>query len=326
MTPGLRLPLLALLALAAAPAGAEAPRLSLPIDCTLGRDCYIEDYVDKRAGPGQRDYTCGIKSRDGHDGTDFGLIRHDQMARGVNVLASAPGRVRALRDGMEDRPYAPADAAEIEGRECGNAVAITHGDGYETLYCHMKKGSLRVEPGAQVARGEVLGQVGMSGQSNFPHVHLGVLRNGDRIDPFAPENGRDTCGTPGPDLWEVTPDYHRAGLFTLGFATEVPGYDAVKSGAARIREAGRDAPALVVYADMFHAEDGDGLRLEISGPGGQLIDETIALDDPQVRLFRAVGRKRPEEGWPAGRYRGRAVLSRSDRILASRHADIVIPE
>src|SRR6056297_3535043 len=49
---------------AATTAAADAPRLALPIDCILGQTCYIEDYVDTDPGPGQRDYMCGLKSRD----------------------------------------------------------------------------------------------------------------------------------------------------------------------------------------------------------------------------------------------------------------------
>jgi D-3-phosphoglycerate dehydrogenase len=49
---------------------------------------------------------------------------------------------------------------EIAGRECGNGVVIAHEDGWETQYCHMRRGSVAVQPGERVARGQTLGLVG----------------------------------------------------------------------------------------------------------------------------------------------------------------------
>ena len=50
------------------------------------------------------------------------------MERGVDVLASASGTVRGVRDVI----YTPESADEINGRDCENGVAIVHGGGWET--------------------------------------------------------------------------------------------------------------------------------------------------------------------------------------------------
>jgi hypothetical protein len=307
----------------AAPAAADPPALSLPIDCTLGTSCYIEDYVDARPGEGQRDYTCGLKSRDGHRGTDIVLFSFEDMARGVDVLAAAPGVVDATRDGMEDVPVSAQTREAIRGGECGNAVRIDHGQGWHTLYCHLQKGSLQVQNGARVEAGQVLARVGMSGLTNVPHVHLGVLKDGQVVDPFNPEAG-ETCGEPAGDgLWRDAPDYHRAGLFTAGFSADVPRFDAVKSGRARITSA-RRASNLVLYGHVFFAQPSDRLLFTISGPEGEVLRNEVTLDDPQAQLFRAMGRKAPKGRWPAGAYRGYVTLSRDGRVLALRHADIEV--
>jgi murein DD-endopeptidase MepM/ murein hydrolase activator NlpD len=57
----------------------------------------------------------------------------------------------------------------------------------------MKEGSVTVVTGEQVGRGDVLGQVGMSGRTQFPHVHISVRHSGAVVDPFAPDGDRD-CG------------------------------------------------------------------------------------------------------------------------------------
>ncbi|SHL15875.1 Peptidase family M23 [Roseovarius marisflavi] len=315
---------LATLILAAAPvAAADAPRLSLPIDCEPGKTCYVEDYVDADPGPGKRDFMCGLKSRDAHRGTDIVLLSFDAMTAGVDVLAAAPGVVAATRDGVPDQPVTPATRDSIKGRECGNAVRIDHGDGWQTLYCHMKSGSVQVRKGDQLERGAVLGEVGLSGLTNVPHVHIGMLKDGKVIDPFNPED-RNTCGTAsGTGLWDSVLAYHRAGLFTAGFSTTVPGFDAVKSGAARAATARPDQP-LVLYGHAFYAEPGDQLIFTAQGPEGQIFRQDITLDDPQAQLFRAFGRKAPAAGWPAGAYRGYVRLQRDQEVLALRHADITV--
>ncbi|WP_135504417.1 M23 family metallopeptidase [Roseovarius aestuariivivens] len=308
----------------AAPALADPPALSLPIDCTLGTTCYIEDYVDLDPGPDQRDYTCGLKSRDGHRGTDIHLLSFEAMEAGVDVLAAAPGRVAAMRDGMPDTPVTAATRAEIAGRECGNAVRIDHGDGWQTLYCHMKNGSLSVREGQEVETGMPLGQVGLSGLTNAPHIHLSVLKNGAVVDPFLPEAIDGACGSAvGDGLWHDAPAYDRAGLFTAGFSTTVPEFDAVKSGDARVTDAAPNA-ALVLYGHVFYARPGDTLALWADGPGGRIFETELLLDAPQAQLFRAYGRRAPAGGWSPGIYRGYVRLDRDGRIIASRHANITV--
>lgn len=307
---------------AASPLAAD-PFLQLPLDCTPGKTCFIEDYVDARPGDGQSDYTCGLKSRDGHRGTDFALPDFDAMRAGVAVLASAPGVVEATRDGMPDRILTEANRAEIEGRECGNAVRIGHANGMKTLYCHMEKGSIAVKSGDRVRAGQPIGKVGLSGQTTYPHVHISVLdQKGNVVDPFAP--GAQSCGETDETLWLDPVPYDRAGLFTAGFSDSVPDFGAVQSGAARRAEVAADAP-LVLYGHVFYAEPGDVLHLRAKGPDGTIFDHAETLEKPQAQLYRAFGKRAPDGGWPTGAYRGFVTLTRGDTLMAARHADVTIP-
>lgn len=307
----------------AAPAQAEPPALSLPIDCDLGQSCYIEDYVDLDPGKGLRDHACGFKTRDGHRGTDIVLLSFDAMLAGVDVLAAAPGTVSATRDGMQDRPVTPEIRHEIRGKECGNAVRIDHGDGWQTLYCHMRQGSVAVKTGDRVVAGTPLGQVGLSGLTNVPHVHLGVLKDGNVVDPFHREATAACNATDDDTLWAVPPAYDKAGLFTAGFSTAVPSLTTVQSGAARVHETSPEMP-LLVYGHVFLAEHGDTLTITARGPSGDIFGKTMTLETPQKQIFRAYGRQAPAGGWPEGAYRGYVVLKRDGRVIANRHADITV--
>jgi murein DD-endopeptidase MepM/ murein hydrolase activator NlpD len=82
--------------------------------------------------------------------------------------------------------YATGDGTVVEvayeGRGYGNHVIINHGYGYESLYGHMSKISVR--RGQKVKRGETIGAVGNTGSSTGPHCHYEVIRNGSKINPI----------------------------------------------------------------------------------------------------------------------------------------------
>ena len=120
--------------------------LALPIQCRVGVDCEIQNYVDRDPGPGAKDYTCGSRSYQDHNGVDFRLPTLARQRQGVAVLAAADGRVLRVRDGVADVSVRAAGAQSVDGRECGNAVVIGHEGGFETQYCHMANGSVRAKP------------------------------------------------------------------------------------------------------------------------------------------------------------------------------------
>lgn len=51
----------------------------------------------------------------------------------------------------------------------------------------MKNGYLKVRKGQKVRDGTVLGEIGLSGRTKFPHIHFSVRKNGKVIDPFDPD-------------------------------------------------------------------------------------------------------------------------------------------
>lgn len=64
----------------------------------------------------------------------------------------------------------------------GYSVIISHGNGFQTLYSHLK-GPL-VAVGQRVRRGQPIGAVGSTGRSTGPHVHFEVRKDGVRVDPL----------------------------------------------------------------------------------------------------------------------------------------------
>lgn len=314
--------LAALILLSALPAHAQDLTLALPLDCTIGTDCFIEDYVDQDPAPGQqRDFACGFNARDDHRGTDIALLDFDAVASGTPVLAAAPGKVLRVRDGMADDRLMRGVTSQ---NACGNAVLIDHGGGWQTTYCHLRQGSVAVQSGAVVDTGTPLGMVGLSGQTNHPHLHLTVMKDGQTVDPFRPQ-AQGTCGETADTLWQDPPPYTRTGLVTAGFATEVPDFDAVRDGSARADRGAPDLP-LVVYGYMAFAERGDILTLSAEGPDGMVFNHEILIKTSQNSAYQAFGKKPPAGGWTEGAYLGEALLTRKGQVIAHRFAHVdVLP-
>ncbi len=95
---------------------------------------------------------------------------------GLDFAVAQGTPIRAITSGV-------VTAAEYDG-SYGNKVVITTDDGTEIWYCHQD--ALTVAVGQQVATGEVIGAVGMTGHTTGPHVHVEVRPGGgDPVDPAA---------------------------------------------------------------------------------------------------------------------------------------------
>lgn len=313
-----------LIPFAAGPLAAKDITLTPPIDCQPGSGCFIQQYVDHDPTDGASDYRCENLTYDAHKGTDFALASLAAMRAGVDVHASAPGRVRATRDGMPDRFLTAENAAELDGRDCGNGVFIDHADGWSTQYCHLKQGSISVSQGDIVTPDTVLGRVGLSGRTQFPHVHVTVRKDDKTVDPFAPD-GRITCDAPSTEtLWETDLPYRPGGMINVGFSDGVPDYEQIKDGTAAAAALPATAPAIVVFGYAFGGRAGDQIRLRIDGPDGDFLDSTVTLDRDQAQFFRASGKRLRTEAWAKGTYDGSVSLIRNGEIIDTASAELSV--
>jgi hypothetical protein len=291
------------------------PRLGLPIRCEPGRDCFIQNYFDHDPGAGWRDYACGRLSYDGHHGTDFRLLDLPQMEAGVPVVAAADGRVVAVRDGEPDEPASRRGKQAIDGRDAGNGVRVNHGESWETQYSHMRKGSVRVVPGQAVRAGDILGLVGLSGNTEFPHVDLEVRKDGKAVDPFMPEAGGE-CGSIDNTLWSkdalAALTYIPTGLLIAGFSTTVPTREKAEAGGYSPPVLSESAEAIVFWAELFGLRAGDRLVTELRGPSNEILvqSESHAPSDKAI-WFIIAGKNRTTGNWPKGSYRARILIERA---------------
>jgi len=107
------------------------------------------------------------------------------LAWGSDVLAVADGVIASTHDGVpENSPGFPPAVPITPATACGNYVVLDVGGGCFALYAHLQPRSLRIRPGDRVKRGQVLGLVGNSGNSQYPHLHFHLA---DANDPIAAE-------------------------------------------------------------------------------------------------------------------------------------------
>lgn len=315
---GLPLCLLSVWLSQGAPASAdpiETEGLGLPLVCAIGQTCWVANYVDVDSSVEARDFRCNRRTYDGHDGTDFAIRDLAVMAQGVPVVASVPGTVKNVRDGMQDVALTDeASRKRIAGRECGNGVVIDHEGNWQTQYCHLKEGSITVKAGDKVERGGQLGLVGLSGKTEFPHVHLTVRKDGKAIDPFTNRQMSAGCGKDGKPLWRADQhvEYEPVSLYNVGFATGKPDIEAIRSGKRAEGPFPATAPALVLWADILGVEAGDRLLFRIiNGDGKVVFNREEQIERTQARRFTFAGGRPKTDGWPAGTYTGQVTLTRT---------------
>ncbi|MBE70523.1 MAG: peptidase M23 [Thalassospira sp.] len=302
---------------------ADGPPFDLPVVCA-GNSCDIVHYVDHDAGPNIRDYACGTTTYDGHRGTDFAIPDEATMLDGVPVLSIADGTVVALRDGVEDIDSGRIATSSLEGIECGNGILIDHDDGWQSQYCHLRRGWVAVKQGDRVSRGQVIGRIGISGQATFPHLHFNLRKDGELVDPFSGTamgtSSAADCNVENAALWSSSAraklSYNEITLYGHGFSMARPNASDLKRGYGKDQELPRTSPALYFWAYLIGANDGDVIRMSLQTPDGKGGHRDFVIDLPNDAGPRAkwffINMDRPGSQWPAGTYEGEITFTRGD--------------
>lgn len=314
-----------LVAAVGAPASAEErPQLGLPLKCEPHKTCFIQNYVDVDSTSAVKDYACGSATYDQHSGVDFRILSAAASKEGVPVLASADGTVKGVRDGVADVFFKAANRSTIAGRECGNGVIIDHGSGWETQYCHMRQGSVRVTKGQAVKKGDQIGEVGFSGMADFAHVHLTVRHDGKLLDPFLPDaaDGKCQADAKGPGLWEPSAaaafPYKNGEIIGAGFAGAQPDFNALEADHRDVPALTPASDALLLYGRFINLRSGDRIHIAAKGPAGPIVDEvTPALDRNKASYVAYAGKKRGPDKWPTGHYEGSIEVVRGGAVVAT---------
>lgn len=106
-----------------------------------------------------------------HNGVDIGWHSKEE-----------DNKVIAHSDGIVEKLVKTYNKTDKTGNSYGNYVLIKHNETYKTRYAHLRYGSVNVNVGDKVKKGQVIGIIGETGHCLGRHLHFEVIKNGTRID------------------------------------------------------------------------------------------------------------------------------------------------
>ena len=86
------------------------------------------------------------------------------------VFAPASGIISEILDGIQDNKIGDINTEQ----NWGNSIVIKHSEYLYTQISHLKEGSIKIKKGDFVKKGDIIGKVGNSGHSPYPHIHFQI--------------------------------------------------------------------------------------------------------------------------------------------------------
>lgn len=302
---------------------AQEPRFTLPVDCEIGKTCFLQNLVDlDQNTPQIIDTLCGMASYDGHKGIDIRMKDLKALLAGVDILAVDDGIVLGTRNNQPDRLLKTAqDREAVRGKECGNGVALRHDDGQISQLCHLKQGSVLVKTGDQVRRGQKVGEMGLSGLTEFPHVHLSLRSDGNVLDPLTGQvANQNSCvldqttapsGPFGGDVKAALIQSSKA-VMSFGLAGKAFKFPQLSEGTVPGLPT-VDDKVTIAWVWLLNIKKGDQVWIKIIHDGAPYAE---SLSDPVNRhkatYFYFTGRSRPPK---AGSYEVQVELRRNGETV-----------
>lgn len=289
---------------------ANAIELGMPIECTLGETCMIQNYIDAEPGPEAKDFECGPLAYNNHQGTDFRLRDQAEIAKGYNALAAAAGTVVQVINNQPDHGFAKA---QDDPFGCGNAVMIDHGAGWVSQYCHLARGSVPVAKGQSVRAGEAIGKIGSSGGTDFPHLHYAIRRYGAVVNPFTGVSPTGCNAPTAQPLWraDLGLAYSPSALVGLGVSGVFPSLDLVKRDHGLLTEPEGETAPVYIWLHLLGVRKDDAVRLMVFDPDGKpFASELFPVAEDKTVYLTNIGITPSDleaDRWPPGEYR--AVVS-----------------
>ncbi|HET6985611.1 MAG TPA: M23 family metallopeptidase, partial [Kribbella sp.] len=125
----------------------------------------------------QRDAVDILKVHDNSTHAGAGHNLDDYYAFGEPVLSPGDGVITAATGTLSDEPVGTVDLDHPEG----NVVVVDIGAGRYVVLAHLRQNSLQVAVGDRVHTGQPIAQVGNSGNTDEPHLHL-QIQNRPQLD------------------------------------------------------------------------------------------------------------------------------------------------
>jgi hypothetical protein len=184
-----------------------------------------------------------------------------------------------------------------------------------------------------VKRGDALGKVGLSGMTEFPHVHFAVRHQGKKTDPFTgtvlgtvADGASCQTGTVSGTLWQPTalaqqPYPDSAIIIRSGITSGKPDWAAVEPSSSLPA----DAAALVVWFESYAMPEGSTVTIRLLDPDGREVRRSTLPPTSRKMLFRAfAGKLRGKTLWQTGEWTGKIAVTHADGKVVEQSATVRI--
>ena len=177
------------------------------------------------------------------------------------------------------------------------------------------KQGVAVHAGETVIAGQKLGLVGLSGNTEFAHLHFELRHERQAVDPFASSAVGEACQSGGQPLWAQSAldalAYVETGVLDAGIAAAPPTVGDGSVDRDRTESFIFASAAAVFWVQLYGVQANDLEELRLVAPDGRVLAARrgpIARNRAQWLAYAGV--RRGNTGWIAGSYRGEYALYR----------------
>lgn len=289
-----------------------------PLACDdAGRACFIIGYPDMdKSAEAAKDFACGPATTEGDPFLRIGLPDVGTLTLGVMVVAADAGKVIDATDGLPDLVVSSKSQIKKGTPMCGNGVVIDHGLGKTTAYCHLKRGSVLVQTGDTVTRGQVIGAAGQSGVALWPQVGFSIQQNGYALDPITGSSPAEGCGFKPRavlDLPDGFKEYQPVAITNLGFSTLTQTAQAIALGKViRLVQINPSSPSITLWGMVLGMKKGDVVETVLKDGRGRIFhQQKLTMDKDNDRQLINFTRQRGYAYWREGTYSGSISVTRT---------------
>ena len=97
------------------------------------------------------------------------------------IIAVADGTVSSVLNDFKESATVSQHKSPAPEQASGNYISMKIANGQYAFYEHLKPNSIRVKPGDKVKKGDVIAQLGFTGQSTGPHLHFHLADRDNRL-------------------------------------------------------------------------------------------------------------------------------------------------
>jgi murein DD-endopeptidase MepM/ murein hydrolase activator NlpD len=169
--------------------------------------------------------------------------------------------------------------------------------------------------------------IGLSGMTEYPHLHFTVRHRGKIADPFASGAPSGACSG-GEVLWESAAREHLAyrerAILNTGFAAGAVTMEAIEEEKIERISSADDTGAIVAFVRSIGLKSGDKQSLQLRAPSGRVIagNQAQPLDRNKAQSMLFAGKKRPSSGWDRGIYKATYLVERADQVVLQQQFEL----